>query len=1703
MATRKRRTRPTIKNVAPTRKTAPNINKSIVQQRGPTYDVVVTAIPNGIQDSWLRLSLVFSPRLKGSKNTNLSAFGARFTKDWPDFIRGLPFQMVVNAPGGPLRLPTKGEWEFAAPPKNVPPFSPSLWRSIFNDSTFVRVHAFDKKEFTNINKFKVHTFPEKAMYRQITDALYKATAREQFDQLPTRGTILQRLEQSSILKQDGRAPAGFRMGLPNAVRELGRIRGLFKGGSSPPGVRSRGINKALLGRHIAAPKVTDQQLSAAAKITRPEFNYLQYKAFDQKIRITKDIRVPPRPPEPKYDFHQIVGSLFEYPVLTRQLGLCVDLRVKIDKGKIPKNGLLWVEPVFKNSAEKNRFISPRTAYVLGGPTGFMSDPQGPSGSQSGRIPENRLQLSDGLLKFGVRMTVEGRRNVPVYDVVPGNVDEVVKRVEVYSSNLLHKIDTSFKTLSRIKPQVFKAPQISRPNIVVPRSTRPQVELAKTQRIMQIATSLPSVRSSGLGVAHNTRDGYLDELLDQSSRNNGKLQASTNNRGSNIILTGEDLVRGFRIDVREVRRGSGGSPVFTPWRSLNFRQGNYHLLQAPNSPLSKPFLVQNDEGWVSLGMTEDDGDPAEGSNAPKRLIVYESLFRWDGWSLSVPRPGRHLDLEDNPSQSLGDRLAKVSKMQVVFQPVPGTLPRLRFGRKYQFRARVVDLAGNGLSVTDMPSPNAVFLTDIKDEDSHYQRMEPVPSPTVLLTAPIIGKKVSSFFPNGEALSPGEAVDRIVYRSLNVEKPGDPREGLPAGPPSRPSARHLVPPKISVELAEQHGMFDDPGNRRVRGAQAYQLMVAKDGTLADMVPKERLAPNGKPGGEYFPEPSITVPYLPDPMAQGVSCVLYAPGANPKTAPVVQVPYPVKGGWPNVGSFRVQLEPGNGAPKISGPNLLQVFVPPGEERILRISSYLLHAQDPKFGKIAQERLFTIWRWLEEKTSSKKLQGQRRNVQMGKHQMLTPFHQIVLTHATQQPVLNPRWVCIEELPEKSLGLASAPACTVQSPRAEAARHRRYGETASTIDGTLAIHRPSTEEIDLQAEWQEPIDHPNKPMTSENLKEWLYVQGSAAPFNVKISYLPSRTPGPVVARGLSEADEEVPEDLDDDTLIAEFEELDAVVDAQEMPVLSEVQSRAVPESPTEEGEEDTLEEDMEEEDLLDEEDLPEGAVMERGVSKRRRRRRVKAVKRVKPIKPAGPKAYDERPHRCAPAPPPPPPAKYGQRFRFQGLHRFGDTKYRCVAYTAIGTTRYREYFRPIPDEETDLLKNGKLPPRWTRSSAPIMLDILNSAQPEAPKVLYVVPTFKWEKTPKGHRRTGGGLRVYLDRPWYSSGDGEQLAVVLFPNSRATLPEKAKGLVTQWGKDPLWETGPQRVPPIRVPKKPTTRTKPALRIPKTIRPRGIEEEGEPILEEEEEEEVTSRAARRTGLPTSKVKAAMLHGVGISNPTPQHFRNAAAVRHDLSIQVPDSSGGGVRSRAVKPSKRILAKQLRVLRPPPMPVTICAFDVKPDVDRQLWYCDIDMNPGTAYFPFVRLALARYQVNSIKGAHLSPVVLADFAQLVPDRTASVVADTKKGNQVVVTVSGVPGVAGSKRQTKVEVEVEEANPSVKGDLAWTPVSNTRPVTLKKVQAQQWTGSVPLPPSSGKQFRVVVKEYEVFNIPKEADSSSRPRKDVRLVYADALPVKR
>jgi hypothetical protein len=261
--------------------------------------------------------------------------------------------------------------------------------------------------------------------------------------------------------------------------------------------------------------------------------------------------------------------------------------------------------------------------------------------------------------------------------------------------------------------------------------------------------------------------------------------------------------------------------------------------------------------------------------------------------------------------------------------------------------------------------------------------------------------------------------------------------------------------------------------------------------------------------------------------------------------------------------------------------------------------------------------------------------------------------------------------------------------------------------------------------------------------------------------------------------------------------------------------------------------------------------------------------------------------------------------------HELGDTKHRNVVYQAIGTTRFREYFPVEVWKDKARITSaeqvaapgtlGDNEPQFTK----VAVSVLSTTRPDAPKVLYAVPTFLWDTSGGGKRRTrrGNGVRVYLDRPWYSSGDGELLAATVAPaGANANTIER---FVSEWGSDPI---------------------------------------------------------RRNPAPQNRL------GLG-------HFRG---------------------------SKRT-GKGLTLADGPSVVVDVAGFEPQYHAERQLWFCDIQLDAGDAYMPFVRLALARYQPESLPGLELSRLVRAEFLQLAPDRSV-VVSRTAPGT-VSVALSGVTG--------------------------------------------------------------------------------------------------
>jgi hypothetical protein len=350
--------------------------------------------------------------------------------------------------------------------------------------------------------------------------------------------------------------------------------------------------------------------------------------------------------------------------------------------------------------------------------------------------------------------------------------------------------------------------------------------------------------------------------------------------------------------------------------------------------------------------------------------------------------------------------------------------------------------------------------------------------------------------------------------------------------------------------------------------------------------------------------------------------------------------------------------------------------------------------------------------------------------------------------------------------------------------------------------------------------------------------------------------------------------------------------------------------------------------------------------------------------------------------------------------HEFHDTRHRMVRYRARATTRFREYFPP--DDAGS----------FTRTGEEIVVDVPASTRPAAPRPLYAVPTFGWERQTRTgirmSRRRGGGLRIYLARPWFSSGEDERLAVVV--HSRVLDQRARRELrhhITEWGRDPIVD--------------------------------GTRLAAEPLMQ----------------FPAALELAGPLTLPELGDAHPVH-----AATHRVGF---------------------------------------------DAVRDVWFCDVEIDPGTTYRPFVHLALARCQRHAVAGAELSPVVLLEFAQLAPDRALIVTHAPDVPGRHHVTVSGFSyrGTAAARDTgSSVEVLLQERQPGLPDELAWITVPGAASPDDTGLDTRLlWRGwvDVPTDPARGP-FRVAVHEYETW--PADVLVHDRPL-NRRTVYFDTLELTR
>ena len=576
---------------------------------------------------------------------------------------------------------------------------------------------------------------------------------------------------------------------------------------------------------------------------------------------------------------------------------------------------------------------------------------------------------------------------------------------------------------------------------------------------------PSLRSTGINISVN---GFAEHLHSRFKRNKSLEAVKLNN--TSYKVNAEDVLTGYRMDIYDDTSGT--------WFSLYKRQGIYKVNDETITELNNAV----DEGFTQASVTEatpDDVNP-DGSKTggTDELYAAENQFAWDGWSNSVQRPGKSVNIDDSVPSDNEDKSKYENpagyefQLNPTFKVVPGTLPRLRFGRSYMIKIRAVDLAGNSLGLSTNPGNiNATVKLQ-------YDRYEPVASPTTIL---------------GNIIKDGESHEVITIRSNGeTQQPADFENNWGTGI-SPLASRYFIPPEVDQMMAEKHGIFDDGigSNAGSKILQMYNKIAAHDHDPTNTDPKDIVVQNA---GE------IKIDYIPDPIASGLA-IWYG---NPKKL-MAKIPFYKSSSELldlNPQKIKIHLVHHGGSFELDQSQVsnseLTFRIPPGTMESVYISSYFnddvlkfmglynrMNAQATPKIKLPVVSTNEIQQWRSyirlmgrNRTRLKiKSNNQAANIKQtildGGHWMFTPPREYRLVHATQQPVKEPVITLL------------------QSQRAE-------GSNDADLLMKFQVHGNSTERVDIIASWKDPVDDPSDARSKD---EPIWIDKNQVVKEIKIEY--------------------------------------------------------------------------------------------------------------------------------------------------------------------------------------------------------------------------------------------------------------------------------------------------------------------------------------------------------------------------------------------------------------------------------------------------------------------------------------------------------------------------------------------------------------------------------------------------------------------------
>ena len=460
----------------------------------------------------------------------------------------------------------------------------------------------------------------------------------------------------------------------------------------------------------------------------PSDDFDQLRQFHQLDRKRPELTL--KIEKPSFEFHDILATVNSYPQIMRKLGLVLDFIIPYDPS-IPNKGTIQLVPNALVFEEEGTTVStPATAYEVTN-SGFYIGDKNDSMFKKGFVKINTDEFSV------IQVDADGTA-LKTSNMTENKVQQIARFYEVRSELALSR-NLRIKELEEVEPPEDEGlPFMRSAGIAVTKNGMAEHLHLRVQNNIQLKQNFVAASPKLMQIQPKSKiQGVVPQMVQIKVKQPTK------------VLYSDDVMQAYQMDIAYEDEPE-------KWYSLHQRKDEYSWFDEQNNP--HPIDgIEPDEGFIQLGIAEDPENPDD-------VFVSETLARWEGWSLSVRKPGYAInEAEDYEPKDKDDvkhdfvhKTKSIESRKYAFDPdldfrinaqsksVPGTLPKLRFGLDYRVRIRAVDLSGNSVALGSLSeTPELTIRSNIR-----YLRYEPLASPIVLV---------------GNELKDGEFLESMVIRS----------------------------------------------------------------------------------------------------------------------------------------------------------------------------------------------------------------------------------------------------------------------------------------------------------------------------------------------------------------------------------------------------------------------------------------------------------------------------------------------------------------------------------------------------------------------------------------------------------------------------------------------------------------------------------------------------------------------------------------------------------------------------------------------------------------------------------------------------------------------------------------------------------------------------------------------------------------------------